>query len=105
MLRVTTLYASSASASAAYYAQYLTQAVGEAPGEWSGVQADQLSLTGEVTANPLQALLEGRDPTTGTPLGHPLVDRYRTDGTVLRAVRRVRCDVLGSEVGAMPISA
>ena len=86
MLRVTTLYASSASASAAYYTQYLTQAVGEAPGEWCGVQADQLGLNGEVTADALQALLEGRDPNTGTPLGRALVDRYRTDGTRVRAV-------------------
>ena len=50
MLRVTTLYASSASATAAYYTQYLTQAVGEQPGVWSGVQADRLGLAGEVGA-------------------------------------------------------
>ena len=32
MLRVTTLHASSAAATACYYAQYLTQAPGEEPG-------------------------------------------------------------------------
>ncbi len=86
MLRVTTLYASSASATAAYYTQYLTQAVGEQPGVWSGVQASRLGLAGEVDAQALQAVLEGRGPNTGTPLGQPLVERYRTDGSVVRAV-------------------
>ena len=38
------------------------------------------------TADELQALLEGRDPTTGTPLGNPLVDRTLADGRVVRAV-------------------
>jgi TrwC relaxase len=86
MLRVTTLYASSAAASAAYYTQYLTQAVGEAPGVWSGAQADRFGVDGVVSAGALQALLEGRDPTTGTRLGQPLVDRRRTDDKVVKAV-------------------
>ena len=38
MLRVTTLYASSASATAAYYTRYLA-APGEQPGVWCGQQA------------------------------------------------------------------
>ncbi len=41
MLRVTTLHASSAAATAAYYAKYLTDAPGEVPGVWSGGQADR----------------------------------------------------------------
>lgn len=86
MLRVTTLYASSAEATAGYYAQYLTQAPGEEPGVWSGTQAAQLGLAGEVGVEALQAVLEGRDPATGTRLGMPLTDRYRTDGSVIRAV-------------------
>ena len=86
MLRVTTLYASSAGATAAYYTQYLTQAPGEVPGVWSGVQADRLGLHGVVGGDVLQALLEGRDPVLGTPLGQPLADRHRTDGSVVRAV-------------------
>ena len=56
------------------------------PGVWVGAQADQLGLSGEVTVEALQLLLEGRDPTLGTPLGHALIDRYRTDGTLVRAV-------------------
>lgn len=87
MLRVTTLYASSADATACYYTQYLAQAPGEEPGVWSGVQAAELGLGPDpVSAEVLQAILEGRDPETGTPLGTPLHDRFRTDGTVVRAV-------------------
>ena len=86
MLRVTTLYASSAAATAGYYTQYLAQAVGEEPGVWSGVQADRLGVSGEVSTDALQLLLEGRDPVTGTPLGTSLSDRFRTDWSVVRAV-------------------
>jgi conjugative relaxase-like TrwC/TraI family protein len=86
MLRVTTLYASSAVATAAYYTRYLAQAPGEEPGVWSGRQAEELGLVGRVAADDLQRLLEGRDPTTGTPLGYPLVDRATGNGSVVRAV-------------------
>ena len=64
MLRVTTLYASSAVATAAYYTRYLAQAPGEEPGVWSGQQAADLGLDGHVDADALQSLLEGRDPQT-----------------------------------------
>jgi hypothetical protein len=60
MLRVTTLYASSASATAAYYTHYLAEAPGEEPGEWSGRQAAALGLSGRVRADDVEALLEGR---------------------------------------------
>src|SRR3954469_20756256 len=86
MLRVTTLYASSATATAAYYTRYLAQAPGEAPGVWSGRLAPGLGLAGRVDADELQTLLEGRDPTTGTPLGNVLRDRTLADGRVVRAV-------------------
>lgn len=86
MLRVTTLHASSAAATAAYYAKYLTAAPGEVPGVWSGRQADRFGLGGDVTVEQLELLLSGRDPTSGTLLGRELVDRYRTDGRVVRAV-------------------
>jgi TrwC relaxase len=66
MLRVTTLYASSASATAAYYTRYLTGAEGEQPGIWRGRQARLLGLSGEVTTEALEALLEGRDPVSGS---------------------------------------
>jgi hypothetical protein len=74
-VRVTTLYASSAKATAAYYTRYLAQAPGEEPGVWSGRQAAALGLTGRVEADELDLLLEGRDPVTRTPLGNELRDR------------------------------
>ena len=86
MLRVTTLYASSATATAAYYTRYLAQAPGEEPGVWSGRQAAGLGLDGPVDADDLRALLEGRDPASGAALGSPLVDRTLADGRVVRAV-------------------
>ena len=86
MLRVTTLYASSAVATAAYYTRYLAQAPGEEPGVWSGAQAAGLGLDGRVDADDLRALLEGCDPATGTLLGSVLGDRTMANGTVIRAV-------------------
>ena len=87
MLRVTTLYASSAMATAAYYTRYLAEAPGEEPGVWSGRQAVGLGLAGRVDGDELQALLEGRDPTNGTPLGTVLRDRTTADGRVVRHLR------------------
>ena len=86
MLRVTTLFACTAAATAEYYTRYLTEPGGEAPGVWTGRQAELLGLAGEVTTDDLQALLEGRDPMTGTPLGNPFVDRVHKSGKVVRAV-------------------
>ena len=86
MMRVTTLYASTASATAQYYTRYLTQADGEQPGQWTGRQAGLLGLADEVTTEQLEALLEGRDPVSGSRLGNPLVDRVTSSGKVVRAV-------------------
>lgn len=86
MLRVTTIYASSAGSAAAYYTKYLADSPGEAPGEWSGRQAAALGLAGEVSGDDLRALLEGRDPGSGTPLGRPFMDRTLANGKVVRAV-------------------
>ena len=86
MLRVTTLYASSAVATAAYYTRYLAQAPGEEPGVWSGRQAEGLGLAGRVVADDLQRLLEGRDPSTGTRLGSALVDLATAYGSTVKAV-------------------
>jgi hypothetical protein len=61
MLRVTTLYASSA-ATAKYYTRCLTEAPGEVPGQWSGQQAGLLGLTGTVSTEALEGLLSGHDP-------------------------------------------
>ena len=86
MLRVTTLYAGSAAATARYYTKYLTQAPGEQPGVWSGTQAAGLGLSGEVSTDALEQLLTGCDPLTGLTLGNPLVDRMTANGAVIRAV-------------------
>jgi conjugative relaxase-like TrwC/TraI family protein len=86
MLRVTTLNAASAAATARYYAEYLTAAPGEVPGVWSGREAGELGLSGDVTVEQLEALLSGRDPVTGRLLGRELVDRPTQGGGVVRAV-------------------
>jgi conjugative relaxase-like TrwC/TraI family protein len=86
VLRVTTLYASSAAATAAYYAHYLADAPGEEPGVWWGRQADGLGLADTVTEDALETLLSGRDPASGSPLGRELVDRVKSSGAVVRAV-------------------
>ncbi len=86
MLRVTTVYAGSASATAKYYTKYLTQAPGEQAGVWSGAQAAGLGLSGEVSTDALERLLTGCDPLTGVTLGNLLLDRTTANGTVIRAV-------------------
>ena len=86
MLRVSTPYADTSASTAAYYTRYLTQADDEQPGRWTGRQAALLGLSGEVTTEDLQALLEGRDPNSGTPLGSPFVNRVTSSGRVVRAV-------------------
>lgn len=86
MLRVRTIYAGSAAAAVDYYTRYLTEAPGEVPGKWLGRQAPGLDLVGDVIADDLQSVLEGRDPTTGTPLGRALRDRELANGTVVKAV-------------------
>jgi conjugative relaxase-like TrwC/TraI family protein len=86
MLRVTTLHASSAAATAAYYAEYLTAAPGEALGRWTGKQSDALGLSGTVDVDSLQRMLEGRHPVTGAQLGRRLLDRTDAKGRVIKAV-------------------
>jgi len=87
MLRVRTIYARSAGASARYYTRYLDRSgPGEEQGQWRGREATALGLAGTVETDQLEALLSGHDPTTGTRLGSELVDRFRPDGTVIKAV-------------------
>jgi len=86
VIRVTTLYASTASATAKYYTKYLTDAPEEVPGQWAGQQADLLGLSGTVTTEQLERMLSGHDPVTDATLGMPLVDRAVADGKVIRAV-------------------
>jgi conjugative relaxase-like TrwC/TraI family protein len=86
VLRVRTIYAGSAVAAANYYTRYLTDSPGEVPGVWSGAQAAELGLSGDVDGADLLALLEGRDPISGTRLGRAFQDRYLANGKLVRAV-------------------
>lgn len=86
MIRVSTLYASTASATARYYTHYLTDAPGEVPGQWAGSQADLVGLSGVVSTYQLERMLSGHDPVTDEMLGMPLVDRTLANGKVIRAV-------------------
>lgn len=86
MMRATPIRACSAAAAANYYTRYLTDAPGEVPGVWGGEQAASLGIAGEVDGDDLRAVLEGRDPASGTPLGRPFQDRYFKDGRVEHAV-------------------
>ena len=86
MIRVTTLYASTAATTARYYTRYLTDAPGELPGQWSGQQADLLGVNGTVTTEALERLLSGRDPVSDVELGFVLRDRTLTNGKTVRAV-------------------
>ena len=86
MLRVTTIHASGAAASARDYTRYLAQDGPESEGRWSGRQADGLGLAGTVETGELEALLSGHDPVSGTRLGGALVDRYDRHGNVIPAV-------------------
>ncbi len=87
MLRVTTLHAASAAATAKYYAEYLTAAPGEEPGVWSGRQAAGLGLSGRVDADALEVAAVGPRPERrGRRLGRELLDRFTADGRVIKAV-------------------
>jgi conjugative relaxase-like TrwC/TraI family protein len=86
VIRVTTLYASTAASTAKYYTRYLTDAPGELPGQWAGQQAVLLGLNGTVTTEALERLLSGRDPVCDVELGFALKDRTLANGKTIRAV-------------------
>jgi conjugative relaxase-like TrwC/TraI family protein len=86
VLRVTTIHASSAAASARYYTAYLAGDGPDAEGRWAGQRAATLGLAGRVAAEDLEAVLSGRDPASGAVLGYPLRDRYDRHGRVVSAV-------------------
>jgi hypothetical protein len=69
VLRVTTIYANSAGASARYYTRYLADDGPDGEGRWLGGQADGLGLSGTVATEDLEALLSGRDPVSGGTAG------------------------------------
>ena len=62
MLRVTTLYASTAAVTAGYYTAYLTEAEGEIPGKWTGKQAALHGLAAKVQVNVLADAIRTRTP-------------------------------------------
>jgi conjugative relaxase-like TrwC/TraI family protein len=86
VLRVTTIRANTAGASARYYTRYLADDGPDGEGHWLGRQADDLGLSGTVSTDDLEALLSGHDPATGSRLGRALVDRYDTKGRLIPAV-------------------
>lgn len=60
---------------AAYYLEVIANerddyylASGEAPGRWIGSGAERLGLVGQVEADALRPVVEGRDPASGAPL-------------------------------------
>jgi conjugative relaxase-like TrwC/TraI family protein len=61
----------------AYYLQAVVQGVedyyvgGEAPGRWIASSDTMIGLAGEVSADDLDAVLSGRDPSSGARLGQP----------------------------------
>jgi conjugative relaxase-like TrwC/TraI family protein len=86
VIRVTTLFASTAASTARYYTRYLTDAPGELPGIWHGTQADLLGLSGTVTTEALERLLSGHDPISDVGLGMAFTDRTVANGKTIRAV-------------------
>ena len=58
-MRVTTLSAASAVATAKYYGRYLALAPGEVPGVWTGDQAAALGLSGDVTVRGARVVASG----------------------------------------------
>ena len=86
MIRVTTLYASTAASTARYYTRYLTDAPGELTGQWADQQAALFGLSGTVPTEQLERVLSGHDPVTGDVLGMALVDRTMANGKTIRAV-------------------
>ncbi|WP_423982781.1 MobF family relaxase [Ilumatobacter sp.] len=85
-MRVRTLFARSARAAAEYYGKYLAKDAHEIPGRWTGRQAPELDLIGDVFVDDLSDVLAGLDPRTGDPLGRPHLDRITTDGKTIQAV-------------------
>ena len=86
MLRVTTLHASSAAATAAYYAEYLHGRSRRGAGGGRVARRSAFGLSGTVEVAALELLLSGRDPTR-TPFGRELLDRYTCRRRLVRRCR------------------
>jgi hypothetical protein len=65
---------------------------------WWGDEAAELGLAGTVAQDDLETLLRGHDPVSGTRLGAELLDRFKADGTPVRAVAGFDATLLGSKV-------
>ena len=62
---------------------------GEAAGRWVGAGAETLALAGVVDGKALRAVLEGRDPDTGVPLGRVRSDHVPGFDLTFRAPKSV----------------
>ena len=62
---------------------------GEMPGRWVGAGAETLALAGVVDGDALRAVLEGRDPDTGVPLGRVRSDHVPGFDLTFRAPKSV----------------
>ena len=106
MLRVTTLYASSATATAAYYTRYLAAGAGRGAGRVVAAARRPGSDSPDgSTPTICEALLEGRDPIIGDTVGQR-VARPDVGGREGGAGGgRVRRHVLGAEVAECVVGA
>ena len=87
MMRVTTLYAGSAAATARYYTRYLTEAPGELPGEWLGAAGGRARAdAARCRPRRWSCCCPVATRSSGSTLGYPLRDRTLADGRVVRAV-------------------
>lgn len=98
MLRVSTLYADTSVATAAYYTRYLTQADGEQPGHWTGRQAALLGLIGEVTTEEPASPARRPGPKQWDIVGVAVRESGDVVGSPGAGGGRLRCDVVGTEV-------
>ena len=86
MLRVRPIHHGASGAVVEYLTDYLTKAVGEPPGRWVGSQAVAFGLSGEVSPEHLEALLEGMHPTAHASLGAPFTTRLTKEGKSIPSV-------------------
>jgi hypothetical protein len=80
---------------------------GEVTGRWVGAGAETLALSGVVDGDGLRAVLEGRDPETGVPLGRVRSDHVPGFDLTFRAPKSVSVlfGLCGFEVSAQVRSA
>jgi hypothetical protein len=99
MLRVTTIHANTAGASARYYTRYLADEGRDGEGYWLGRQASHLGLSGAVSAEGLEAPAVWPRPHDGDTAGPGARRPLRHQGPADPRRRRVRWHLLGAQVG------